>query len=412
MPVFHVPSPRANPTERGTRALERLCERVDAFRTRSLVGEDFEAVERELHAQFIAAEREVLGECLERLDIDAPALDIDQRRYHRVLDSTESYTTAVGTVSVRRTLYRCGRERAVVPMELRAGIVEGHWTPLAARQASHMVAEMTPAHTHTMLRELGNMTPSKSSLDRLPKGVSARWEANRERFEASLREVSVVPEEAVTVAVSLDGVMVAMTDGQRAEKRERSRAQGRHTKGVAGYREASCATLSFYDAEGERLDTVSMGRMPEPKKATLKTMLSAELDIALGKRPDLHVVTVADGARDNWRYLDALAPEATAVVDFYHATEQLKAALDACYGENDPRGRAQFEKLRHVLRDVPGGVDKVIRALSYQRTRYPKRKRIGEVLRYFRHNRHRMRYADAKAKGLPIGSGVVETRDS
>ena len=71
MPVFHVSSARANPTERGTRALESLCERVDAFRTRSLVGEDFEAVERELHAQFIAAEREVLGELLERLDIDA-----------------------------------------------------------------------------------------------------------------------------------------------------------------------------------------------------------------------------------------------------------------------------------------------------------------------------------------------------
>ena len=117
MPVFHVTSHRANPTERGARALERLCEQVDGFRARSWVGEDFEAVERELHAQFIAAEREVLGELLEGLDIDAPAVEIDQRRYHRVLDSTESYTTAVGPVSVRRTLYRCGRERAVVPME-------------------------------------------------------------------------------------------------------------------------------------------------------------------------------------------------------------------------------------------------------------------------------------------------------
>ena len=406
MPVFHVPSHRA--TERGARAVESLCAQVDAFRARSLVGEDFEAVERDLHAQFIAAEREVLGELLERLDIDAPAVEIDQRRYHRVLDSTESYTTAVGTVSVRRTLYRCGRERAVVPMELRAGIVEKHWTPLAARQASHMVAEMTPAHAQTMLRELGNMAPSKSSLDRLPKGVSARWEANREPFESALRGAAVVPEEAVTVAVSLDGVMVAMKDAQRARTRERSRAQGRQTKGPAGYREAGCATVSLYDAEGERLDTVSMGRMPEAKKATLKTMVAAELEAALGKRPDLQVVTVADGARDNWRFLDALAPDATAVVDFYHATEQLKSALDACYGDNDPKGRAQFEKLRHVLRDDPNGVEKVIRALRYQRTRYPKRKRIGEVLRYFRHNRSRMRYAQAKARHLPIGSGVVE----
>ena len=355
MSVFHVPSMSANDHQRAAGALARLCEHVDGCRTRPLVDEGFERVERELHERFVEAEREVLGELLERLDVDVPSVEIGERRYHRVLDSTETYTTAVGAVKVRRTLYRCGRERAVVPMELRAGMVEGHWTPLAARQASCVVAQMTPKEGETLLRELGNMAPSKSSLDRLPKALSARWEANREPFESTLRDVSVVPDEAVTVAVSLDGVMVPMKDGCRANKRERSRAAGRRTNGPAGYREASCATLSFYDAEGERLDTLSMGRMPEPKKATLKTMLSAELDAVLGKRPDLHIVTVADGARDNWRYLDTLAPEATAVVDFYHATEHLKAALNARYGENNATGRAQFHKLRHVLRDDADG---------------------------------------------------------
>ena len=202
--------------------------------------------------------------------------------------------------------------------------------------------------------------------------------------------------------------MVAMKDGKRADKRERSRAAGRRAKGPAGYQEAGCATLSFYDIEGERLDTLSIARMPEPKKATLKTMLGAELDTVLRRRPDLQVVTVADGAHDNWRYLDALAPEATAVVDFYHAAEQLKSALDARYGENDARGRAQFHKLRHLLLDDPDGVDKVIRALDYQRKKFPRRTRIGQVLRYFRRNRHRMRYADTQARHLPIGSGVVE----
>ena len=70
MRVFHAPSRRASGNERGARALERLCERVGAFRTRSLVGEDFEDVERELHAQFVETEREVLGELLESLDVD------------------------------------------------------------------------------------------------------------------------------------------------------------------------------------------------------------------------------------------------------------------------------------------------------------------------------------------------------
>ena len=408
MSVFHVPCVPASADARATQTLERLCGQVDALRTRPLAGEDFERVERELHERFVEAEREVLGELLERLDVDVASVEIGERRYHRVLNSTETYTTAVGAVKVRRTLYRCGRERAVVPMELRVGMVEGHWTPLAARQASCVVAQMTPKEGEALFRELGNMVPSKSSLDRLPKGLSARWEASWKQFESTLRDTSVVPDEAVTVAVSLDGVMVPMKDGCRANKRERSRTAGRRVKGPAGYQEAGCATLSFYDAEGERLDTLSMGRMPEPKKATLKTTLSAELDAALGKRPGLHVVTVADGARDNWRYLDTLAPEATAVVDFYHAAEQLKAALDACYGENDAKGRAQFKKLRHLLLDDPNGVEKVIRALDYQRKKFPRRTRIGQVLRYFRHNRHRMRYADTQARHLPIGSGVVE----
>ena len=89
------------------------------------------------------------------MDVDVASVKIGERRYQRVLESTESYTTAVGTVKVRRTLYRCGRERAVVPMELRAGIVQGHWTPLAARQASCVVAQMTPKEGAALLGELG-----------------------------------------------------------------------------------------------------------------------------------------------------------------------------------------------------------------------------------------------------------------
>ena len=127
MSVSHVPPVSATGNARAAVALERLCEHVDGFRTRALAGEDFECVERELHERFVAAEREVLGELLERLDVDVASVEIGDRRLHRVLNSTESYTTAVGAVKVSRTLYRCGRERAVVPMELRAGIVEGHW---------------------------------------------------------------------------------------------------------------------------------------------------------------------------------------------------------------------------------------------------------------------------------------------
>ena len=320
----------------------------------------------------------------------------------------ETYTSAVGPVTVKRTLYRAGKDKAVVPLELRAGMVEGHWTPLAARQASFLVTHLTPQECEDTLRELGNMAPSKSSLDRLPKKLSARWEAHRERYEAALRKRLSVPKEAVSMAVSLDGVMVPMKDGARETKRAEARAAGRRTKGPAGYREVGCATLSFYDDEGERLDTLRFARMPESKKATLKSTLAAEVHAVLAKRPALTVVKVADGAKDNWTFLASLVPQGEERVDFYHGAEQLNAALDAAYGENDPKGRTQFNKLRHLLREDPDGVDKVIRALIYLRSKHPRRNRIAEVFGYFRRHRRRMDYADAASRSLPIGSGVIE----
>ena len=122
------------------------------------------------------------------------------------------------------------------------------------------------------------MTRSKSSLDRLVKVVSHGWERQREGFEAQLREAIEVAPEAVTMAVSLDGVMTPMKDGERAEKREQAREEGKQTKGPAGYQKVGCATFSFFDADGERLGTTRYARMPEPGKATLKKTLSADVE--------------------------------------------------------------------------------------------------------------------------------------
>ena len=61
----------------------------------------------------------------------------------------------------------------------------------------------------------GGLKPSKSSLDRLPKQLGQRWERERIEFEDVLRAQERVPAEAVSMAVSLDGVMVPMKNGQR-----------------------------------------------------------------------------------------------------------------------------------------------------------------------------------------------------
>lgn len=371
--------------------------------------EDFERFEQDLHRLFVAAEREALGHELARFDLDVPQVEIEGTRYDRVLRCETTYNSAAGPVRVERSLYRGpSGGRAICPLELRAGMIEGYWTPLAAKQAAWAVSHLTPKESEELFDLLGNMTPSKSTLDRLPKGLSVYWEAQRPHFEAILRTQETIPDEAVSMAVSLDGVMAPMKDGKRQAKRHDAMSQGKSPSGPAGYQEVGCATLSYYDRFGARLVTRRMARMPETKKATLKSQLTAEVMGALIQRPDLRVVKVADGAADNWTYLGETLPFGDEVLDFYHAVDHLSDALKAVYKEGTPKYQERLATLGAVLRDAPQGVTKVIEALCRLRTRYPRRQAIHKTIAYFREHRHRMRYHDLRAQFLPIGSGVVE----
>ena len=79
----------------------------------------------------------------------------------------------------------------------------------------------------------GGLKPSKSSLDRLPKQLGQRWERERIEFEDVLRAQERVPAEAVSMAVSLDGVMVPMKNGQRQTKRAQAAKEGKYMRGPA-----------------------------------------------------------------------------------------------------------------------------------------------------------------------------------
>jgi hypothetical protein len=396
-------------TDRVDEALDRLRAFVDAHRAAAPAIGDLEEFERGLHAQVLEVEREVLGSELERLDLDVPTVIIEGVEYRRVVRCEQTYTSAAGPVRVERTLYRTrAGEEALCPMELRAGIVEGQWTPLGARQACWVVAHLTPQEGEDLFRELGGMTPSKSSLDRLPKRLSRNWEAERERLETALRRPEKVPAAATTLAVSLDGVMLGMKDGDRDAKRAKTRAEGRRPCGPAGFREVGCGTVSLLDAEGNRLHTIRLGRMPEKNKATLLAELKAEVEALLRRRPDLRIMKLADAAKSNWDFLHKELPPGPELIDFFHAAGHLKAALDLAYGENSAPSKAQFEKLRHVLRHDVQGVAKIIRSLDHLVHRHPRRAKLRTELKFFRRNRRRMAYATMAAQGLPIGSGVVE----
>jgi hypothetical protein len=390
-------------------AMKQLQEFLSQRRLSAKAVEDLAEFERQLHKMVAAVECEAIGEELKKFDLNVPEIEINGYSYKQVLRSGENYLCVGGEVRVERSLYRAeSDERAISAMELQAGIVEGLWTPLAAEIGAWTVAHLTPREGEELFQRIGGMQPSRSSLDRLLRGVGQHWEADRKKLELAVGKNEEVPPEAVSCGVSLDGVMVPLKDGQRNEKRDAAKAEGKRRRGPAGYGEAGCGTVSFYDRDGELITTVRMARMPESKKATLKEMITREVQAVQKQRPDLKFAGIADGAKDNWKYLDKLLPDAEKVLDFYHSAEHLQTALNAAYGEGSAKSAAQFEKLRHILRHEENGVASVIRSLIHLRDSFPRRRAIARELAYFRKNRKRMRYAQMAEAGLPIGSGIVE----
>ena len=117
---------------------------------------------------------------------------------------------------------------------------------------------------------------------------------------------------------------------------------------------------------------------------------------------------MADGAPDNWSFFAKELPPGGEVLDFYHAAEHLKRAMDVIHGERSRESLAAYRKYRDILLNDTEGVTKLIRHLRYQVKKHPQRKSLKTELVYFtRHQKH-CQYATAKADNLPIGSGVIE----
>ena len=273
-------------------------------------------------------------------------------------------------------------------MELRAGIVNGYWPPRAARQGAFSLAQLPAAAAETLFAELGARHPSRSTLDRLPRTLAAHGEAPRQGWEAAIQLQESVPGEATPLAISVAGVLAPLKAHAAARTAKRA-AAGQHASGPTGYRAVGCGTLTLYDREGARLQTVQYARMPDHKKVTLGEQLQAEAQAMLGARPDLRRVYLADGADPNWELLAEVehalggtAARRLEIVEFYHACTHLKAGCAAIWGESTPRSPAEFARLKVLLKEADDGAERISRTLTDQagRATGTRRKRIRSAL--------------------------------
>ena len=322
-----------------------LCREELRSEPRPEAPEEVELRVREATNEFA---RDVMGAVIENRDDGASRIERDGQSWFRVAVTPKTIMTSLGPVTYRRARYRSGASGASpVPVDESLGLVDDYLTRPAAELGLLMMGHCTAREAAAFFAKTGAMTPSVSTLQRLTLSMHECWESLGPETLGSIREAEGIPQDATTASVSLDGVMVPLRPG------EDGRAK-------ASWREAACGTVSFHDAEGKRLKTLYLGRMPESGKLTLKAQLASEVAHIRRARPEIGIVAIADGAADNWTFLETLSPE-TEVIDFWHACEHLQTASDHAVAPG------WFEKYREILRHDPRGVAKVIRALRHLR---------------------------------------------
>ena len=206
-------------------------------------------------------------------------------------------------------------------------------------------------------------------------------------------------------------LLVVGLDGGRVQGREKNPdTQSR-------WMEDKVATISSYrkgdgqDHEPERLVTTYVGTMAPSKKFGVMTRVEAE---RRGIRQAQEVVVIGDGAA----WIDTIADEHFApharLIDYYHVAQRLCDCAKAVKPAR-PEPLAQRLKsnlwegrLARLLRWLEGQVQRLGKVRESDPPNHPRRV-LAENLTYFQNHHRQMDYPAYRAKGWPIGSGVVES---
>jgi hypothetical protein len=319
-------------------------------------------------------------------DERAQAIIHDGQKHYRKFLALGRYLTLVGEISLKRGIYQSNKApRSICPLEGKLRFINDYVSFAAAEYICYSLASMSLREFVNHCKKWTLMKPSEGTAKRVLEYVGDFLETSD--FLHTIQSKHAVSHEAVTVAMSIDSTSVLI------------RKQG--------WKHATAATVSTYDAEGTRLDTVYIGRMPEKGKAQVKRLLEKEVEAITKKKEFQYTVCIADGARDVWLFFRKKYPNAIHVVDFFHVCEHL-SKLSELFFKDSSDAKAWYKKHRTILREDPNGASKVIRAVRYRRSKTKENPEIEAELKYLQRNRRRMNYFELQQNKLPIGSGVVE----
>jgi hypothetical protein len=373
---------------------------------------------------------------------------VDKQRYRRHASGSVGYHTLCGAVKVRRNTYRLvGRHNGptVVPLELEAGILENA-TPALALSVVQAFASMPLRHYEDEMRAAHRQVPSRSTLERIAKRLGKTLHDELPIIEPVIRASEVMPEHAASISVGIDRTTIPIAEQLPAlperwhRKRKRKRRQPPPI--TVAYRMAYVATIAVHDKHGSTITSKRIAATADEGPVEMMERLGGELQQLRAQRGDIPILVVQDGAPELWNLVEEWfanfdLPIEMQLIDRYHLDERLAQVAELI--ERNEKSRREIldtwrrsldrsdTAIRTICREIdarlynrrrrttlqPNNPNAAWLGREFGLVRIPKftsntvslvEGHVGYCKRYF----DKMRYASARKRGFPIGSGVTE----
>ena len=345
--------------------------------------------EQALQQSLNAAGQVAMQPMLEQFDTKGEPIRVAGIK-HTVKDhAPQIYETPYGQVKVQRYTYQSSKGgRAYVPLENDSRMVLNS-TPRYGQIVSGKYARFGADAISEDLLECNGRKISRNYAKKLSDFVGSVAQCYETEWEYDLPEFE---KPVASVSIGLDGTCMLMHKD--------------------GWREAMCGSIAFYDSHGERLYTIYCSATPEYGKEKFKDKFSCEIERVKEKFPDVLYIGLADGAKDNWSFLEKYTKRQ--ILDFYHAREYISKAATAIFGRDIKNRDAWVDHWSNRLKHKQGTAIRLLKELEIQRSRLDSKdfierdEEVRQVMTYYTNNKNRMSYAYQLNKKLPIGSGVTE----
>jgi len=321
--------------------------------------------------------------------------------------------TVLGPVQLRRPYYLCADcSTGQYPADAELGVTGLESSPGVRRMQAVVGSEMPFVPGCEPMKLLAGLDVTAKAIERAAEAIGTQI-AQRDQQEIGRAKQLVLPvvskQNIPKMYVLIDGVQVpvvaAETEG-RTGRVEGKRARTRECK-------LGCVfTQTTVDKEGWPIrdpdSTTYVGAIETAEEFGFRIYTEAW---RRGWEWATIRVVLGDGAVWIWNLADAHFPGAIQIVDLYHARQHLWE-IGALLHPQDPAAKKLWMIPMKDLLDV-GDIETLVihlreTAATHADTHPDLTAEILKEAEYFTTNAQRMRYPEFRAKGLFVGSGVVE----